>query len=65
MLDLANLLKAELRELKSIDFYSGFEGEANKYIEVLEQVLKTLDSASKSQAYLTLVQEDVKQRQGF
>ena len=65
MLDLANLLKAELRELKSIDFYSGFEGEANKYIEVLEQVLKTLDTASKSQAYLTLVQEDVKQRQGF
>ena len=65
MLDLANLLKAELRELKSIDFYSGFEGEANKYMEIFEQVLKTLDNASKNQSYMALVQDDIKQRQGY
>ncbi len=65
MLDLSNLIRTELRDVKGTEFYSGFEGEVNKYVEVLEQVLKTFEMASKSQSFLALVQEDVKRNQGW
>ena len=65
MLDMTNLIKSETRNLKNVEFYSGFTGELNKYVEVLDQVQKTFETASRSQAYLTLIQEDVKRHQGW
>jgi len=65
MMDMSTIAKHELRNTSNMDFYSVFTSEIGLHKDILEQVIKTYEKASKGQAYIGLVQEDIKKAQGW
>ena len=63
IVDMCNLIKAEQRKASDVDFYAIFKEDIRINMEILNQMLNTYEKATKSQAFLNMLQEDLKRLQ--
>jgi hypothetical protein len=63
IVDMCNLIKAEQRKASDVDFYAIFKEEIRINMEMLNQMLNTYERATKSQAFLNMLQDDLKRLQ--
>ena len=63
IVDMCNLIKAEQRKASDVDFYAIFKEDIRINMEMLNQMLNTYERATKSQAFLNMLQDDLKRLQ--
>ena len=63
IVDICNLIKAEQRKASDVDFYAIFKEDIRINMEMLNQMLNTYERATKSQAFLNMLQDDLKRLQ--
>ena len=63
IVDMCNLIKTEQRKASDVDFYAIFKEDIRINMEMLNQMLNTYERATKSQAFLNMLQDDLKRLQ--
>ncbi|MBP3358950.1 MAG: hypothetical protein J6K91_08575, partial [Opitutales bacterium] len=63
IVDICNLIKAEQRKVSDVDFYAIFKEDVRINMEILNQMLNTYERATKTQAFLNMLQDDLKRLQ--
>ena len=63
LIDLCNIIKAEQRKITDTNFYTMFKEDVRIQMEILNQALATYEKATKGQAYMNILPDDLKRYQ--